>query len=132
MARPARPERNRVARSYRQLRRFQQVINSDKVFGTHSCRRRWDHATRPNHAAGFISASSSAPTVRGISGREQVNNRALNASAPGSFMMPNDFTNDKGKKLFRKLWIKFSSRRKFTETGDLLVLSAGFRRRQVV
>jgi hypothetical protein len=47
-------------------------------------------------------------------------------------MMPNDFTNDKGKKLFRKLWIKFSSRRKLTETGDLLVLSAGVRRRQVV
>src|SRR5260370_7544500 len=36
MARPGRPERNRAARSFRQLRRFHQVINSDKVFGTHS------------------------------------------------------------------------------------------------
>jgi hypothetical protein len=31
----ARPERNRTARSFRQLRRFDHAINSDKVFGTH-------------------------------------------------------------------------------------------------
>jgi CHAT domain-containing protein len=36
MARPGRPERNRAARSFRQLRRFHHVINWDKVFGTHS------------------------------------------------------------------------------------------------
>src|SRR5467141_1961164 len=36
MARRRRPERNRAARSFRQLRRFQHVINTDKVFGTHS------------------------------------------------------------------------------------------------
>jgi hypothetical protein len=30
------PERNRAARSFRQLRRFHHLINSDKVFGTHS------------------------------------------------------------------------------------------------
>jgi type I restriction enzyme R subunit len=36
MARPGRPERNRAARSFRQLRRFHHVINSDKVFGTHT------------------------------------------------------------------------------------------------
>jgi len=35
MARQGRPERNRTARSFRQLRRFRNVINSDKVFGTH-------------------------------------------------------------------------------------------------
>src|SRR5258706_9307900 len=35
MARPGRPERNRAARSFGQLRRFHHVINSDKVFGTH-------------------------------------------------------------------------------------------------
>jgi predicted MPP superfamily phosphohydrolase len=35
MARPGRPERNRAARSFRQLRRFHHVINSNKVFGTH-------------------------------------------------------------------------------------------------
>ena len=38
MARPGRPERNRAARSFRQLRRFDHVINSDKVFGTHKDR----------------------------------------------------------------------------------------------
>src|SRR5246500_611326 len=32
---PGRPERNRTARSFRQLRRFYHIINSDKVFGTH-------------------------------------------------------------------------------------------------
>src|ERR1700694_1004388 len=32
-----RPERNRTARSSRQLRRFHHVINSDRVFGTHRC-----------------------------------------------------------------------------------------------
>jgi hypothetical protein len=31
----------------------------------------------------------------------------------------------KGKKLFSKLWIKFSSKRKLANTGDLLRLSAG-------
>jgi hypothetical protein len=57
--------------------------------------------------------------------------RVFNASAPDGFMMPNDFTNDKGKKLFGKLWIKFSSNRKLAEAGDLLRLSAGVRRRQI-
>src|ERR1700681_185976 len=37
MARPGRPERNKATRSFRQLRRFHHVINSDKVFGTHNC-----------------------------------------------------------------------------------------------
>jgi hypothetical protein len=36
MARPGRQERNRAARSFRQLRRFHHVINSNKVFGTHN------------------------------------------------------------------------------------------------
>jgi hypothetical protein len=58
--------------------------------------------------------------------------RVFNASAPGGFMMKNDFTNNKGKKLFGKLWIRFSSKRKLAEAGDLLRLSAGVRRRQVV
>src|ERR1700679_132151 len=31
-----RPERNRAARSFRQLRRFHHGINSNKVFGTHT------------------------------------------------------------------------------------------------
>jgi pimeloyl-ACP methyl ester carboxylesterase len=35
MARSGRQERNRTTRSFRQLRRFHHVINSDKVFGTH-------------------------------------------------------------------------------------------------
>src|SRR5258708_3189869 len=33
----ARPERNRAAQSFRQLRRFRHVINSDRVFGIHKC-----------------------------------------------------------------------------------------------
>jgi predicted RND superfamily exporter protein len=36
MARPGRPERNRTARSFRQLRRFHHGINSHEVFGTHT------------------------------------------------------------------------------------------------
>jgi hypothetical protein len=36
MARPGRPERNRAARSFGQLRRFHRGFNSDKVFGTHT------------------------------------------------------------------------------------------------
>src|ERR1700722_1542224 len=36
MARPGRPERNRAAQSFRQLKRFHHGINSNKVFGTHS------------------------------------------------------------------------------------------------
>src|ERR1700751_6020794 len=36
MAKPGRPERNRAPRSFRQLKRFHHVINSDKVFDTHS------------------------------------------------------------------------------------------------
>jgi transposase InsO family protein len=36
MARPERPERNRAARSFRQLKRFLHVINSNEVFGTHN------------------------------------------------------------------------------------------------
>jgi hypothetical protein len=35
MARPARPERSRSARSSRQLSRFDHSINPDRVFGTH-------------------------------------------------------------------------------------------------
>src|SRR5712672_2833529 len=35
MARPGRQERNRTARSFRQLTRFHHGINSDEVFGTH-------------------------------------------------------------------------------------------------
>src|ERR1700738_542066 len=35
MARPGRPGRNREVRSFRQLRRFHRVINTDRVFGTH-------------------------------------------------------------------------------------------------
>jgi len=36
MARLGRPERNKATRSFRQLRRFLHVINSDKVFGPHN------------------------------------------------------------------------------------------------
>src|ERR1700693_1023315 len=52
MARPGRPERNRAARSFRQLTRFHHGFNSDKVFGTHRVARQvteafpWDMAPR--------------------------------------------------------------------------------------
>ncbi len=36
MVRPTPPRRNTGVRSFRQLRRFHRVINSDKVLGTHS------------------------------------------------------------------------------------------------
>jgi two-component system, NarL family, nitrate/nitrite response regulator NarL len=36
MAGPGQPERNRVARSFGQLRRFHHGINSDRVLGTHT------------------------------------------------------------------------------------------------
>ena len=36
MVRPRRLERNTAARSFRQLKRFRHVINSDEVFGTHN------------------------------------------------------------------------------------------------
>src|ERR1017187_10666149 len=39
MARPARPERSRSARSSRQLSRFYHSINLDRVFGTHTHQR---------------------------------------------------------------------------------------------
>src|SRR6266567_7835498 len=45
MATPGRSARNRAARSFRQLMRFDHVINSDKVFGTH------------REAAGFLDMS---------------------------------------------------------------------------
>ena len=54
---PGRPERNRTARSFRQLRRFHHVINADKVFGTHSSiDQAWRSTARP--ASSWRSARS--------------------------------------------------------------------------
>src|SRR3984893_16005571 len=59
MARPGRQERNRTARSFRQLRRFHHVINSDKVFGTHSTRSGLDrHRLWQTHNGIWIFAMS--------------------------------------------------------------------------
>src|SRR6202166_410207 len=58
MARPGRPERNRTARSFRQLRRFHHGINSNKGFGTHNRARYETTKTIPNW---FTSADSSSP-----------------------------------------------------------------------
>src|SRR5258708_11916492 len=49
MARPGRPERNRAARSFRQLSRFDHFINSDRVFSTHNGRSRLA-SDRSDHA----------------------------------------------------------------------------------
>jgi hypothetical protein len=51
MASPGRPERNRTARSFRQLRRFHHVINSDKVFGTQGGRPALCYPARDRAAA---------------------------------------------------------------------------------
>src|ERR1700676_2982982 len=58
MARPGRPERNRTARSFRQLRRFHHVINSNRVFGTHRQRR------RSHRCAGFTSSRATNLVAR--------------------------------------------------------------------
>ena len=60
MVRPRRPERNRT-RSFRQLRRFHHVINSDEVFGTHST---LYHYPNPyNHQILSIAASPAPPKI---------------------------------------------------------------------
>src|SRR6202043_1194354 len=58
MARPGRPERNRAARSFRQLRRFHHVINSNRVFGTHRQR------PRSHRCAGFTSSRATNLVAR--------------------------------------------------------------------
>src|ERR1700730_7238203 len=58
MARPGRPERNRTARSFRQLRRFHHVIHSNRVFGTHRQRR------RSHRCAGFTSSRATNLVAR--------------------------------------------------------------------
>src|ERR1700722_13355670 len=69
MAGPGRPERNnRAARSFRQLRRFHHVINSNKVFGTHTgmkLRPMAKKAPAQLLLASRWSASSTAPADRG-------------------------------------------------------------------
>jgi hypothetical protein len=53
MARPGRPERNREARSFRQLRRFHHVSNSDKVFGTHRPKSREETPNEGSDSVGW-------------------------------------------------------------------------------
>src|ERR1700752_1334393 len=66
MARPGRPERNRAARSFGQLRRFHHGINSDKVFGTHSLSSfSANHTTSFFLVSGFGSGAYSANELNG-------------------------------------------------------------------
>src|SRR5258707_15053479 len=60
MARQGRPERNRTARSFRQLRRFHRVINSDKVIGTHRS------LYRSQHELVFVFKSGTAPHINNV------------------------------------------------------------------
>src|SRR5260370_34455068 len=60
MARVGRPERNRAARSFGQLRRFHHVINSDRVFGTH---RRIDWADLTGESWILAATDSIARTI---------------------------------------------------------------------
>src|ERR1700681_1737366 len=79
-----RPERNRTARSFRQLRRFHHAINSDKDFVTHTPRptRRFRDAVLareigglrarlmfPQHANNLLSDSNSAWTKFAVAGQ---------------------------------------------------------------
>jgi hypothetical protein len=68
MARPGWPERNRAVRSFRQLRRFHRVINSDKAFGTHTgsscCMPKPCTATRTT----AIRSVPSSPISKGLQG----------------------------------------------------------------
>src|SRR6266478_8420539 len=78
MARPGWPERNRAARSFRQLRRFHHVINSDKVFGTHNrilsfkpqLRLEWrgqdrqNETEQPDHSANLGDSITSSTRIR--------------------------------------------------------------------
>jgi hypothetical protein len=71
MARPGRPERNRAAQSFRQLRRFHHVINSDKVFGTHTGLLRTEREQRARQAAeeigfGACRGERKADAARGL------------------------------------------------------------------
>jgi len=61
MARPARPERSRSARSSRQLSRFQYVINSDRVFGTHNGQ---NETEQPYHSASLGDSIRSSTQIR--------------------------------------------------------------------
>ena len=57
---PARSQRNRAARSFRQLRRFHHIINPGKVFGTH---RLFYGETLPNTAHDIKAARDVAALI---------------------------------------------------------------------
>src|ERR1700686_2166734 len=71
MARPGRPERNRAARSFGQLRRFHHVINSNKVFGTDPyLRLEWrgqdgqNETEQPDHSASLGDSITASTRIR--------------------------------------------------------------------
>jgi hypothetical protein len=52
--------------------------------------------------------------------------------APNRFVLPNDFTNDKGQELLGKVWVEFADRREMPQTADLLGFPPGIAREQSV
>src|SRR6202023_2519375 len=75
MTRSRRPERNRTARSFRQLRRFHHVINSHKVFGTH--RFSFVHMGAPSNRTATLE-SQMIPMIQDVPGQ------TLSSTAPQS------------------------------------------------
>src|SRR5260370_10767286 len=94
MARPGWPERNRAARSFRQLRRFHHVINSDEVFGTHT-------------GVEIVRKALSAPA-------RQI---AINAGEDGSIVVGNILSGMKPD--FRIVMANFWHDAKLTTLGDI-------------
>src|ERR1700682_3582225 len=62
MARPARPEQTKSARSSRQLSRFCYLINPDKVFGTHKDGQ--NETEQPDHSASLVDSITSSTRIR--------------------------------------------------------------------
>src|ERR1700694_1780925 len=62
MARPARPEQTKSARSSRQLSRFWYLINPDKVFGTHKDGQ--NETEQPDHSASLVDSITSSTRIR--------------------------------------------------------------------
>src|ERR1700687_3988277 len=62
MARPARPEQTKSARSSRPLSRFCYLINPDKVFGTHKDGQ--NETEQPDHSASLVDSITSSTRIR--------------------------------------------------------------------
>jgi putative transposase len=110
MARPGRPERNRAARSFRQLRRFHHVINSDKVFGTHTAL----DARKPQPGS-LIHHSDRGVQYASIAYRQRLAEYdiTISMSRPG-----NPFDNAKAESFMKTLKMEEINGRAFVDIND--------------